>query len=176
MIYQKLIETIEKNADVLTKEIVSEIQKLEETTHYRTLPQDVVYDRVHRVFYNVYRKLGNWLSKDKPKNVVFAYYSEVGRERLKENIPLQEVILILQLIRRKLWDFVILNRVFDSGYGLNQVLELNSHVAIFFDSIIYATVSGYENEMKYTVQKNISPSQFSKIYPAETEPLAYYNA
>ena len=57
------------------------------------------------------------------------------------------------MIKRKLYDYVMANRMLDSAYGLNQIMELNYHVVLFFDRIIHSTIVGYENEMKQAANK-----------------------
>lgn len=146
MIFQNLIELIENNANEITKDLVEDFRKREETWHYRNLPQDVLYERIHEVIYNVYARLGNWLSKKQPKDVVFAHYTELGRERYKEGIPLQEVVMVLMRIKMKLWEYLIEHKTFDTGYGLNQLMEMSYFVNLFFDRIIHSTIVGYEEE------------------------------
>jgi len=63
MIYQKLVDLIQDNADQLTKRLMRDILSREETKSYKTLPEKEVYWRV----FDVYSRLDSWLSKDKEK-------------------------------------------------------------------------------------------------------------
>jgi len=146
MILQKLFDSIKKHEGDLAKDLVKEFRKMEETSHYKNLPEDILLKYVQEVLYNVHTKLLNWLDKKKPKDVLFAYYQELGKERFEKGIPLQEVVMVLMIIKRKLWTHVNEYNLLDSGYSLNQFIEMSYYVNLFFDRIIYSTIVGYENE------------------------------
>jgi len=159
-----LISLIEDHADEITKDLVKEFREREETRHYRDFSDEIVYERVHQVLYNVYRRLGSWLSKNRSKDVIFAYYAELGKERFKEGIPLQEVVMVLLLIKRKLWKFLDENRFLDTGYGLNQLMEMNYYVSVFFDRILHSIISGYQEEMGRFVSGLVEDKHLSKVF------------
>ncbi len=143
MIYSKLIQLIEDNAQELTKRLCNDLLSREETAGYRTLREDTVCDRV----YDVYSKLGSWLSKGKDSVEVKKYYTELGRKRCREGIPLHEVVMAFMLIKRHLWLYVREKQFFDSTYECYQALEMNNKVVLFFDRAIYFTTIGYEQEL-----------------------------
>ncbi len=142
MISQKLIELIEKNADELTKRLMKDLLTREETKHYRELPEDRVYERVH----DVYSRLDSWLGGDKAKTNIRKYYTELGAQRYREDIPIHEVMMAFMLIKRHLWLYVVENQIIDSVYELQRVLELNNRVVLFFDRVIFFVAIGYEDE------------------------------
>jgi hypothetical protein len=99
------------------------------------------------VIRNVYQRLGNWLNKNKPKNTLFAYYSDLGAQRCREGIPLDEVVMVFLLIKRGIWDVIKAQISVDSGFDLNQLMEINFYVNLFFDRIIHSIVAGYQKEL-----------------------------
>ena len=101
MIYHNLMELIQRNEAAIIEELVYEIRGQEETRHYGNLSDEMLNERLHHVLYNVYKRLSNWLHNNTSKNVVFAYYTGLGRERYKEGIPLEEVIQVLFIIKKK---------------------------------------------------------------------------
>jgi len=145
--YQRFMTIIENEAEKITKNVIKDVQTREETRHYRDLPEDVKEDRVAQVIRNVYVRLGNWLNKNKPKNTLFAYYSDLGATRCREGMPLDEVIMVFQLIKRAIWHELRDQIAIDSGFTLNQFMELNYYVNLFFDRIVHATVTGYQVEL-----------------------------
>ncbi len=149
--YQGFMNLIEKHAEKITKEVVKDVQTREETRHYWEISKDVTEDRIAQVVRNVYLRLGNWLSKDKPKNTLFAYYSDLGANRCKEGFPLDEVVMVFQLIKRAIWHELRDQIAVDSGFTLNQFMEINYYVNLFFDRIIHALVTGYQEELGKTV-------------------------
>ncbi|MEN6475505.1 MAG: hypothetical protein ABFD81_15945 [Syntrophaceae bacterium] len=149
MIVQGFIDLVDRNAETLTQELMQELRVRKETDHYRNLPDDVLHERVNRVLSNVTRRLSSWLSKSKPKDTLFAYYRELGRERFREGIPLEEVILVLMLIKRRIWKFITNHATFASDYQLDQLFELNYAVGLFFDRVVLAAITGYQEEQSH---------------------------
>jgi len=144
---------IEKQSEKITKNVVKDVQTREETRHYWDLSVDVTEDRVTQVIRNVYVRLGNWLNKNKPKNTLFAYYSELGAARCREGMPLDEVIMVFQLIKRAIWHELRDQIAIESGFTLNQFMEINYYVNLFFDRIVHATVIGYQEELGKMLEK-----------------------
>jgi hypothetical protein len=151
MIYQKVVELIQQNADSLTKRLMRDILGREETKSYRTLPERDLYWRV----FDVYSRLDSWLSKDKEKGDIKRHYIELGKQRYHESIPLSDLVMTLLLIKRHLWIFVMENQFFDSSFELSRALELNNKVVLFFDRAIYFAVLGYEDEMRKEMKKAV---------------------
>ena len=166
-IYQNLISIIEDHADEITNDLVKEFRKREETWHYRDFSEEIVYERVHQILYHVYQKLGSWLNQNMSKDVIFAYYTELGRERFKEGIPLQEVVMVLLLVKRKLWKYMTDNRLLDSGYGLNQMMEMNYYISVFFDRIVHSVIIGYQEEMGTSIGELVENEHLSKAFKAK---------
>lgn len=144
MVYSKLVKLIEDNADELSQRLVHDLLSREETKGYRTISEDLVRDRVR----DVYSKLGSWLETEKhASGEIRKVYTELGKKRFREGIPLHEVILAFMLIKRHLWLYVQEKQFFDSAYELYQALELNNRVVLFFDRVIYFVTMGYEEEL-----------------------------
>ena len=151
MIVQGFIDLVDRNAETLTQELMQELRVRKGTDHYRNLPDDVLHERVNRVLSNVTRRLSSWLSKSKPKDTLFAYYRELGRERFREGIPLEEVVLVLMLIKRRIWKFITGHTTPSTDYQLEQLFELNYAVGLFFDRIVLAAITGYQEEQSHPV-------------------------
>lgn len=143
MIYSRLIKLIEDNATELTNRVCKDILTREETKSYRTLPENLVRDRI----YDVYSRLDSWLNKEKHTGEVQKSYTSLGKKWCKEGIPLHELIMALMLIKRYLWLYVRENQFFDSTYECYQALEMNNKVVLFFDRAIYFTIMGYMEEL-----------------------------
>jgi len=143
MIYKRLLDMIEKNADTLARQLCRDILERDQTKGYRRIPEDKLYERI----FDVYSNLDSWLKTDKhTEGEVKRVYTELGRTRFREGIPLYEVILAFMLIKRHLWLFVQRESLFNSTVELHQALELNNKVVYFFDRAIYFVSMGYEQE------------------------------
>lgn len=148
MIVQGFVELMEQNIVTLTQALMDEIRTRKETPHYRELQEDVLYARVNKVMHNATSRLANWLSKTKPKDTLFAYYRELGRERRREGIPLEEVVMVLMLVKRRIWNFLIDNQDFVAAYEIGQLIELTYAVGLFFDRVVLACITGYQAESR----------------------------
>ena len=142
--YERFIELIENNADKIISNVMLNIQKRDEVKHYRGIPQDIAAERISQVIRNVYERLGNWLNKNKSKDTLFAYYSNLGAQRCREGIPLEEVVMLFLLIKREIWDLIRDQIVVGSGFPLK---EINFYGNLFFDRIIHSTITGYQAEL-----------------------------
>jgi hypothetical protein len=147
---QNLTEMIRKNEYFLTRELVTGIREMPEARHYRNIVDDTLYDRVHHVLYHVYKRLPYWLHHNTSKNTVFSFYSELGRQRYGENIPLQEMIQVLFFIKRGIYRCISERRTLDNGFTLDHIAEFFSLVNLFFDRMAQAVISGYLEAMTVT--------------------------
>ena len=152
--YQLFLEAIERNAEKITNTLMEEIHVRPEVWHYLAASDEVISDRISKVIKSVYVWLGNWLKKNEPKNILFAYYSNLGAERCHEGIPLEEVTMVLLLIKREIWNMISTQKVFDNGFTLNQLVEINYNVNLLFVRIIQSTIAGYQSELAITALKS----------------------
>ncbi|HNQ85084.1 MAG TPA: hypothetical protein PLP82_04135 [Deltaproteobacteria bacterium] len=145
MFYFQLLDLIRDNANELTRRLCKDLLSREETKGYRTLSDDVIYDRV----FDVYSKLSSWLGLDNhTTSEVRKVYTELGRKRFREGIPLHEVILAFMLVKRNLWEFIQEKQFLETTFEMKQALELNNKVVLFFDRVIYFVSMGYEDELR----------------------------
>jgi len=151
--YERFMNLIEKHRDQITKNIMKQLEERDELKHYREISEDVAEDHISQVVRNVYVRLGNWLDKNKPKDTLFAYYSNLGEQRCKEGIPLDEGVILLLMIKREIWNCIRDEVVGFSGFTLTQLLEINFYVNLFFDRIIYSSIKGYQNELGKILEK-----------------------
>lgn len=174
---KRFINLIKNHAERITKRVVQEIQTREETRHYREIPENVTEDRIAQVIHNVHSRLGNWLNKKESKTELFSYYSDLGAHRCKEGIPVDEVVMAFMLIKRSIWHELRDQIMMDSGFTLNQIMEvnyyvnlnhfmeINYYVNIFFDQIIHALVNGYQEELGKVLEKDGKENQLlAKIF------------
>lgn len=141
------MKLVEEQADELAAHIVEQIRTRHDFPHYRELSEDVFAERISQILSNVYLRLGNWLSEEKPKNTLFAYYADLGAQRFREGIPLEEVIGLFLLVKREIWHFLREEIAVMGETDLKRLMELDYYVSLFFDRIVSSTVSGYQNEL-----------------------------
>jgi hypothetical protein len=139
---RRLVSLIERNADELTMDWLRDIRDNPNTPTYRGYDENQLYDRAFRV----YSHLGKWISRETTKEEIARHYQALGAERRKEGFALSEVIQAIICTRRHLWLKILAEGLIDNVLELNQAMELNNRVVLFFDRAIYYTILGYEKQ------------------------------
>ena len=149
-----VIELIEIHADRLTNEVARNLVGNVRTTGFRRVRAD---DLERRIF-QILNDLGAWIEKPKSDRVQNEF-SEWGRRRFEEGIPLSEIVYAVLLLKGTLRRYIrdnglveeSVSRVYGDGVlpvHLHGLLELNSQVNEFFDEAIYHLCSAYETAAK----------------------------
>lgn len=139
---KKLIDLIEKNADMLTRSWLHDVKQHGDTLTYHRCDEKKLYDRA----FAVYSHIGKWVSRETTKEDVAKYYKALGKERREEGFELAEVVYALILTKRHLWLKVLSSGMLDTALDMHQALELNNRVVLFFDRAIFYTVQGFQEE------------------------------
>jgi len=147
MDYRPLIRLVEDHFEDITRRLVTDLFNREETKGYRCLSEDELWEHLQ----DVYKRLGSWLSPDSyTREEIRKVYTETGKERCRQGIPLEDTLMAFMLIKRHIWLYVNEMRLFDSMSEINQALEFNNKVVLFFDKVLYYTAVGYLNECTRT--------------------------
>jgi hypothetical protein len=159
MIYVKIMEVLKTDAGLLSKRVVKDLLDRGETEYHKKYSEDIIYERV----YDVYSTLSYWLDRGRPKEEIHKRFTELGKKRFEEGIPLHEVVMFLMLIKRHLWLYLLEKHFFESSYELMKSLEMNNRIVLFFDRAILAATMGYEEELiKYV--KSSSEGLLTKFF------------
>ena len=140
MISGKLISIIEKNADTIIQSLVKELRTNSRTTAYKNLADSKLIERTK----NVYSHLSSWLG-DKTDAEIGKLYNALGKERLKENIPLSQLISALIITRNHLCRYIGNEMPCNSSLEIYQLMEFTNYITTFFDKAIYHSVRGTED-------------------------------
>ncbi|HET7840019.1 MAG TPA: hypothetical protein VFM21_00355 [Terriglobia bacterium] len=141
MLSTRLVRMIEDHAEQITHSLLTDLQSNPRTPTYNGLSRHELHDRI----YEVYRNLGRWLTHESAEAVETAY-TELGKIRFAEDVPLSEVVYALILTKSHLRDYIRSSALFDSAVELYQEKELQELMARFFDQAIYFTVQAYMRE------------------------------
>ena len=139
MLSDRLVRMIEHHAEELTRALVDDLQSNPRTASYHRLSREAIHDRT----YHVYKDLGLWLNS-KAEEDIEASYTELGKERAAEGIPISQVIFALTLTKYHLRDYIRAAGLVDSAVELHQEQELHHVLGQFFDKAICYTIRAYE--------------------------------
>jgi hypothetical protein len=139
MLSAYLVRLIEQHADTLTNELVEDLVTNERTPSFRRLSRD----EIHHSSHHVYQNLADWLA-DKSDAAIQASFEAVGRQRFHEQVPLNEFIWAIVLVKRHLRDKIRAVGNVYSALELHNEIQLSMMIGRFIDKVLYAVVTGYE--------------------------------
>jgi hypothetical protein len=150
MISAKLIELIEIEASLLTRDVTRDLMTSERTPGFRAVEQEDLEQRV----FQLYHHLGDWIGHPKSEKVE-AEFTEWGRRRFSQGIPLSEIIYAIIILKQHLRRYIRNNGLVDAAFPrseadyvlpmhLHSLQELNVSVGEFFDEALYFLACGYE--------------------------------
>ena len=139
---QKLIDLIEKNAEILTRSWLHDVRQHGDTLSYHRYDEKKLHDSAFTIF----SQIGKWVSRETSKEDIAKLFKSLGRERRADGFPLEEVIYAIILEKRHLWLKVLSSGMLDTALDMHQALELNNRVVLFFDRAIHYTVQGYQED------------------------------
>ena len=150
MIGAKLVELVEIHSPRLTTDIVDDLLVNERTCGFRAVRRSELEQRVFQLLHH----LGNWIG-DPRSDKTRDEFTDWGRRRFDQRIPLSElifaVIVIKQHLRRYISDNGLVAASFprvDGDYvlplHLHSLQDLNTRVGRFFDEALYDLAIGYE--------------------------------
>jgi hypothetical protein len=144
MLSARLVRIIEDHAEQLTRGLIDDLLSNSHTPHYHGLTREELHHRT----YDVYRNLGRWLSNE-TESAIESVYTQLGKRRLAEGIPLSEIVYSLGLTKYHLLEYIHVCGMVDSAVDLHGDRELQRLVGRFFDKAVYHTVRGFEHEASW---------------------------
>ena len=139
MLSVRLVQMIEDHAEELTRGLIKDLQSNPRTPHYHHLTCEELHSRT----YPVYRDLGHWVTQ-KNEEPIATNYSNLAIRRLKEGVPLAEIVFALISTKNHLYAYVRTAGLMDTAVELHQEREFRRMLGQFFDKAIYYTVKEYE--------------------------------
>ena len=139
---RKLVDLVERNADMLTKRWLNDVKKHPGTGTYHTYDESQLYQRA----FSVYSQFDKWMSHETTKEDIENIYTALGKQRRQEGFALSEVIQALTITRRHIWLLVSSEGLLDTALDLYQAIDLINRSVLFFDRAIYFTAVGFETK------------------------------
>jgi hypothetical protein len=143
MLAVRLIQLVETHAEELVQGVLDDLRRNPRTASFTRVPDADLRHRLH----DLYRHLGDWIG-DRTETRIEQHYVDVGRRRLHDGVPIEEVVYALLLAKGHLRDFVRHHGLADSVVQLYSEEQLYDLVSSFFDRALYFAVKGYEEERR----------------------------
>jgi len=130
---------IENHSEELAVGLVRRLQSSERTSSYREIPTETLERQVQ----DVYQNLSLWLTT-KTEAEIQQRYSEVGRLRANQGVPVGQFSWALIMSKEYLWQFLLREAMADQAMQLLSELDFLLLLEQFFDRAIYYGVSAYD--------------------------------
>ncbi len=166
IIASRLINTIEKNAEIIAESWADDVTTLPYTRSYWNVPRDELIERA----LSVCRRMGYFLSKRLPKEKLASFYRRLAQTRRAQGYQVEEVVMALLLLKRHVWLFVLREGLLDTSIALSQALVLNNRVVLYFDrAIYYVTQAYYELDEKEALESSTFMPKLNSAPSVEEE-------
>jgi hypothetical protein len=158
MLAARLIRLIETHAEELVQAVVSDVRSNPRTPSFTKVSEADLRRRLQ----DLYKHIGDWLG-DKTETRIEAQYTEVGRRRFHEGVPLAEVVYAMVLFKEHLRHFIRSHGLVESVVELYSEEQLYQLTWSFFERAVYFTVKGYEDERRRMAELAAAKQS---LYPA----------
>jgi hypothetical protein len=139
MIAYRLVRLIEAHSDQLAEGLLFKLRQDPKTCCYGDVSTREFHDRV----IDIYQHLGEWLlGRTEPE--IENRYTEIGRRRAAQGVPLSQLICAINLVKQHLLDFLKEESTQDKPVEILGELEVLQLLESFFDRAIYYAALGYE--------------------------------
>ena len=146
MISGRLVHVIETHGDQIANRVIAQIRREPEMMHIRALLDSELREWGRDLLQN----LGHWLTAGNEEDLAHRY-ERLGRLRCEEDIPLDESVRGLCLIRQKMLDYVEEQIGSNNSVELYAEEQLERRLGHFFDLLTIHLVRGYERALRRSV-------------------------
>lgn len=140
----KLLNFAEQHAADIAKEWQKSLLKNPRTKSYRKV-REYKLVREGELFFKNLKKL---YFERQSYDIVSAYFTKWAEDQVYENIPLEEAIYALIMLRRQLWLYAEFNVLFSSALDQHQAAESINHTVLLTDYAVYAVIKKYQELLK----------------------------
>jgi hypothetical protein len=141
MISDRFVAFIEKNAHHVTRQWIDDVRQSPQTPSYHNIP----VEQLHGMVFDVYRRLGEWMSDTTGSDDAAVFFARLGRTRAQQGFRLSEVIFAVMLSKRCLLRYVDRQGFVGDAIGISSQMEFHDRIGMFFDKVVYLVCVGFEN-------------------------------
>jgi 8-oxo-dGTP diphosphatase len=139
LLSDELISVVQGNSAKIVQLWLDDVGTNPSTTSYRRLDREDLSFRATVI-------LGHfevWLKGKTGEKEFKNFYLALGNIRKREQIPLEDVISSLSLLKKHIWMFTYSFGVWEKALDIYRMFELGERLVYFFDRAAYYAVIGY---------------------------------
>jgi hypothetical protein len=140
----KLLNFTEQHATEISKQWVKALQSNPKTASYRKVREFKLVNQGE----SFYKNLKKLYFEKQASEVATVYFSKFAEEQFYENIPLDEAVYALMMLRRQMWLFAEFQVLFTSALDQYQASDSINRTVLLTDYGIIAIVNKYRDLKK----------------------------
>ena len=146
----KLIDLVEKNAEVIAQQWVTAVKTNKRTPRYHNLPPEKLMPQA----VEFYHQLRNMLMSSNTFEETQEYFLRYAQTSYEEGIPLHEAIYALVMMRRQMWLFAEFQTTFVTVVEHQQAIDSITRTILVMDHAVHKVTQHYMELLnKETKQK-----------------------
>ena len=149
MLAYRLVRLIETHSDKLADRLLLKIQSSDKTSLFHNVPREDFRTAV----FEIYTHLGQWLL-GKSEADIARRYTEIGKRRMFQGVPLSQLMWAIVLTRENLWEYLKQEETMERPAEIFGELEMLELLEQFFDRAMYWAAIGYEQEYEELRKQN----------------------
>ncbi|HOC45872.1 MAG: NUDIX hydrolase [Syntrophorhabdaceae bacterium] len=142
LLSDELARAVEENSAKIVELWLDDITTNPSTRSYRSVDRAELRERAMVIMGQFHA----WLRKEKSESEFTLFYRSLGKERKEGNVPLEEAISSLSLLKKHVWMFTYSFGVWEKAVDIYRMFELGERLVYFFDRAAYHTAVGYRKD------------------------------
>jgi 8-oxo-dGTP diphosphatase len=144
LLSDELVNAVQQSSEKIVNLWLSDISTNPSTRAYHSFNKEDLFQRAMFILSH----FEAWLKGVKDEDEFKAFYTDLGSERWKNGIPLEELISSLSLLKKHIWMFTYSFGVWEKAVDIYRMFELGERLVYFFDRAAYYTVTGYHQKQQ----------------------------
>jgi len=140
----KLLNFTEQHATEISKQWAKALQSNPKTASYRKVREFKLVNQGE----SFYKNLKKLYFEKQARDMATVYFSKFAEEQFYENIPLDEAVYALMMLRRQMWLFAEFQVLFTSALDQYQASDSINRTVLLTDYGIIAIVNKYRDLKK----------------------------
>jgi len=147
----KLVNLIETHAEPIARQWARDVRKNPRTPSYHNIPEDKLVP-VGVKFYDNFKQM---FFTDKPADTSQQYFARYAEEQHQRNIPLNEALYALIMMRRHIWLYAEFQTIFISAVEQKQAVDSLVRTILMFDYAIFFISQRYQELIRQSIEEKL---------------------
>jgi len=140
LLSDELINVVQANSVKIVELWLNDVVTNPSTSSYRHIDREDLFARAMEIL----GQFEVWLKGKKGESAFKEFYYSLGFKRHEEEVPLEDLISSLSLLKKHIWMFTYSFGIWEKPVDIYRMFELGERLVYFFDRAVYYTIAGYK--------------------------------